>query len=226
MTRSLRTTLTGRARDVVDAFLAEWGGERRDARHTSCVINDIFVEIQIAQATPTAAEEAGLPPAVVELGVGIDFGYTTGASFLERAEIHYDQTHLRALLNRQAITVPGVPDHIWCASTTDHVDAMADDMAAALEQQARPVIEVWTDPDEAYQRLFILETNHAPGAHGVAEMRYPGNPGSSTRLTALAVLAAMIGRHDLEVHHLLDHYRQSKHPWVEARLAELGQSPP
>ena len=48
----------------------------------------------------------------------------------------------RAHLPRQNIDVPGVPEHIWCATDDDHVEAMATDMAAALEQQARPFIEL------------------------------------------------------------------------------------
>jgi hypothetical protein len=161
--------------------------------------------INIASLSTYNSKRIGLPTSSFSAVVGLDIEAASPAGFIRHLEPYVPdiaQTRIQAELSKsvehQGTDQPG----IWVVRDDESAVEMVSDLAIAFEQQARPLLEQWTDLDQLYQLLLNADAARYEGGLGRAAVTYPGNPGSISRLSHLAVLSALRGDTAAEHVHL------------------------
>ena len=197
-------------------LLREWGFEDFTGRTARLVDGSITITVQVKSVTKRFADVAGIPLGSIHADIGLDHGHANGAGLLRPESLGHDQMRLRAQLSRTAAMAAGGRPDIWLTADVGPPAAVGD-VVESFRSQGRAFLDEWTDVERAYTNLTLAPTNEVEGAIGVPGLTFPGNPGSSSRSMALAVLAALRGDEPAERRHL----GELNHPWASERIAEL-----
>lgn len=113
-------------------------------------------------------------------------------------------TRVRASLTRSPGHAGPLRPDVWDPSVTSHDEAI-DDAIAAIDSQAVPFFDQWTDPEFVYESLLDGEFLHNPegtSEQGTAELFVWAQRDSMEGQTILSSMAARLGRTKDEIHHL------------------------
>ena len=142
-----------------------------------------------------------------KLSIAIEFanahvGYT---DVIDRPEFNgFGVSHIRAALTRSAAIAGPQRRDVWDPTLISPDETIADAIKA-IDKQAMPFFEEWTNPSHAYQQLTSDDLPNGPdeaGPAGNARLFVLGQPGSSAREMNLASLAATLERWDDEAAHI------------------------
>ena len=188
--------VTKEIRDHIWPLLRGWGFTGFTTRNATRVEPPITTVVNIASLTARQADVVGVPTASFHAAVGVDIYGASPAGFLRSYEPYVPdiaQTHIRALLSKR-VDQPGTDDcGLWVVPDDETAVLMVDDLADAMEVQAHPLLEQWTNLDQLYEMLLTADTYQSDGDLGRATVIHPGHLGSINRLQHLAGVSALRG---------------------------------